>query len=181
MSCFLCVCGAWFREGRLQLQQAIFLLHSLIVLNLLTASRSYITGQRSSSTRAHLPQVCSLLPSDTGIRVGHSLQPDTWWKRWKRHSTRSITSEFLATVPLPSSYPCPSSNDARLLRIFQEPFSPFSFFFHYCPHKNPQENGHLSRMCILKVPYPPQELKQTTKNEAIPGHSLFICCRFVRW
>lgn len=58
-----------------------------------------------------------------------------------------------------------------------------SLSFRKSPHKSPQENGQLSRVYSPKVPYPPQELEQTTKNEAIPGHSLFISCGYVsrRW
>lgn len=103
------------------------------------------------------------------------IRSSTSRERWRRHSTTAITvttsSESLATIPVPSWYPCPSNNDARLLCIFQELFSPFFFS---------QENGQLSRICSLKVPYYSQELEQTTKNEAIPGHSLFISCRYVR-
>ena len=78
VSCVLSACWACPREGSVQFQESVYLSHSLILLNLLTSSRSSVTKRRSSSTWTHLPQVCSPLPSSTGVRAGHSLQPDTW-------------------------------------------------------------------------------------------------------
>lgn len=53
--------------------------HSLTVLNLLTSSQIFIIKQRSFSTfsLAEVPLAYSLLSSDTGVRVEHTLQPST--------------------------------------------------------------------------------------------------------
>jgi len=78
LSYILSACWACPKEGRVQSQQSVSLLVSLILLSLLTSSQNSVTRQKSFSTQMHLPQVCSLLPSSTGIRVGHALQPDIW-------------------------------------------------------------------------------------------------------
>lgn len=66
------------REGRIQFQEPFSFSGSLILFDLLTSSWSSVTKRRSSSTWVYLPQVWSLLPSCTGINVGHTLQPGTW-------------------------------------------------------------------------------------------------------
>lgn len=66
------------REGRIQFQEPFSFSGSLILFDLLTSSWSSVTKRRSYSTWVYLPQVWSLLPSCTGINVGHTLQPGTW-------------------------------------------------------------------------------------------------------
>lgn len=72
--CALPTCWACLREGQVLLYWSISLPHSLMLLNLLTSSLSSVTKQRSCSTWAHLPQLCSPLPYSIGVKAGCILQ-----------------------------------------------------------------------------------------------------------